>query len=100
MQNETLKFDSNTQVWSARLHACASPSRVGKAFYSTATFDISPFIHRVMEVIRDERSQEIEVSIVNEPAFETESEQRKWFDDHDLDNNNDKEILNLKKALM
>eukprot|EP00957_Ditylum_brightwellii_P207642 15353877-Ditylum_brightwellii.AAC.1 len=32
---------------------------------------------KVTEVIRDKTSQEIEVSIVNEPAFKTESERRK-----------------------
>eukprot|EP00957_Ditylum_brightwellii_P170269 12961427-Ditylum_brightwellii.AAC.1 len=98
IQDETLKFDSNTQVWLARLQTCASKSRVGRAFYSTPTFDISPFIHRVTEVIREKMSQEIKVSIVNEPAFETESEWRKWFDDHDLDKNNNKEILNLREV--
>eukprot|EP00957_Ditylum_brightwellii_P028411 2145120-Ditylum_brightwellii.AAC.1 len=35
---------------------------------------------------------------MNEPALKTESEQRKWFDDHDLDNDNDKKILNLRKV--
>eukprot|EP00957_Ditylum_brightwellii_P036987 2800693-Ditylum_brightwellii.AAC.1 len=37
---------------------------------------------------------------MNEPAFKTESERREWFDDHDLDDNNNKEILNLRKVPM
>eukprot|EP00957_Ditylum_brightwellii_P040079 3032963-Ditylum_brightwellii.AAC.1 len=84
----------------SRLQTCASPTRVGSVFYSTTTFEIAPFIYRITNLIQEETEMDIKVSIIYELAFETETERKRWYNDHDLDDDSNKDLIHMRKAPM
>jgi hypothetical protein len=98
LQESIRNRDKDAQVWLSRLQTCANPSKVGRIFYSTASFDLSPIAKRISNVIYKETNRPIEITIVAESAFEDEKERKTWYETHDTTTAEAKEELSLRKV--
>eukprot|EP00957_Ditylum_brightwellii_P172311 13117780-Ditylum_brightwellii.AAC.1 len=98
IQEDTRRRNPMAQAWLSCLQIVACPVNAGYLFYSVCSFEISPLIHQVIDIIYEETENHIKVSITNKPAFEDQQKRKDWYDLHGLKDQDHKEELNLRKV--